>query len=439
MADETITQTNVELPATAPGAATEVGLVAVFSESPNVGGPIPLAGRCCLGRDRGADVVLEDPKVSRRHAMLEPVAGGVVITDLGSHNGTFLGGCRLGAPGTLAPVGSTVRVGKTLLRVVGDVHRFRDYPAQPREPLVGGPALDGVRRQIEVLGPCSSPVLVQGETGTGKELTARALHRASGRDGRFVALNCAALAAELVEAELFGHSRGAFSGSRRARTGLFRSAHGGTLLLDEVGDLALGLQAKLLRVVEDGQVRPLGEDEPTSVDVRIIAATNRDLQRRVEQGAFRADLLHRIAASRLVLPPLRDRVEDIPLLAVHFLRPSGVRLSTPAMELLLEWRWPGNVRELVHALNLAVTQACHRGREQIWAEDLPPQLAHPPARPLELAGTADEQLRSQIEAALRRHRGNVVRVARQLGLHRSRLYEAFSRLGIDPARYRESG
>jgi DNA-binding NtrC family response regulator len=428
MRDETLTQTGIDPSAAARPLAGVIGVVVVFSELSAPAGAFGVSTRRCIGREATADILLVDPRVSRLHAELEVCDGGVLVTDLSSHNGTFVDGVRLSEPRVLARIGSTLRVGKTLLRVVGDVRRFRDLPRAPGFPLVGGPSLQQLRQQILRIGTARQPVLVCGETGTGKELVARALHDASGRPGKLVTLNCATLPADLVESELFGHAKGAFSGSQRPRAGLFRTAHQGTLLLDEIGELDLPLQAKLLRVVEEAAVRPVGVDEPVPVDVRIVAATHRDLDALVQAGSFRADLLHRLAATRLVLPPLRERIEDIPDLVEHFLGESDVRCSAVAMERLFVMPWPGNVRELRNVVQDAAMRARDAGRDRIQPEDLP-------ATPVQEEPL--EELRTRLEAALTRRRGNAAQVARDLGWHRSRLYEAFTRLGIDLEAYRE--
>ncbi|MEJ7734545.1 MAG: sigma 54-interacting transcriptional regulator [Polyangiaceae bacterium] len=246
----------------------------------------------------------------------------------------------------------------------------------PRDPrLVGGPSLAEVRRRIDLAKGSPLAVLVEGETGAGKEVVAGCIHAASGRTGELVEVNCAAIPPELVESELFGHARGAFSGSDRARTGLFRTADGGTLLLDEIGELPGALQAKLLRVLETGEVRPVGEDRAVTVDVRVIAATNRSLDELASRGAFREDLLYRVAALRIAVPPLRDRLEDLPALTLHFLAGSGVDIAPRAMEVLLRHRWPGNARQLRNLLAAAVATTRAAGRKVIGAGDVSALLA----------------------------------------------------------------
>src|SRR3954470_8870221 len=232
--------------------------------------------------------------------------------------------------------------------------------------LVGrGPALEAVARQIDLVAPTDAAVLILGESGTGKELVARELHRRSGRSSKpLIKVNCAAVPRELYESEFFGHARGAFTGALRDRAGRFELADGGTLFLDEVGEIPLELQAKLLRVLQEGELERVGEERTRKVDVRLIAATNRDLRAEAEAGRFRQDLYYRLSVVPVELPPLRKRVEDVPLLAEHFLAQSARRFGRPKPRLTLanvqalqHYHWPGNVRELQHVIERAVITA----------------------------------------------------------------------------------
>ena len=428
--DNTDTHTVGELVA----AATQPvpGVVLVFDRN----GPMLRAYRVDrarrLGRDESMDIVVDDGKVSRFHAELTPTHGGIAITDAGSRNGTFVSGRRVGPERVTVPFGSVMRIGRALFIALADVRAFDvSVPGDPA--MVGGASLDPVRRSITNFGRGRIPVLVRGETGTGKELVARALHSASNREGPFLAVNCAALPMELVESELFGHRRGAFSGSDHSRRGLFRSADGGTLLLDEIGDLPLDAQAKLLRVLETGEVRAVGEDLARAVDVRVVAATNRDLAAMMAVDHFREDLFHRIATVQIELPPLRERPEDVPLLIGHFLAETGVTVSVFAMEKLIVHRWPGNVRELKNTLAGAVAAASSRESHEIQVEDLDDLTEPASVRREELS---DDALRARIVAALEQSGGNVSQAARDLGMRRARIYELLATLHIDPAEFR---
>ncbi|MFK3740890.1 sigma-54-dependent transcriptional regulator [Massilia sp. TN1-12] len=325
-------------------------------------------------------------------------------------------------------------------------------PAQPPAgdgDLVGSSdAMREVHKQIGRAAASVLPVLVLGETGTGKEVVARALHRHSARAGRpFVAVNCAAIPGELLESELFGHVRGAFTGAAAEREGCFRAADGGVLLLDEIGDMPLDVQAKILRVLQEGEVVPLGSNRAVRVDVRIIAATHRDLGAAVRDGQFRADLLYRLDVLPIRLPPLRERPDDIIPLAELFLQraaagsPSKL-LGADAAQRLLRRPWPGNARELRNAM-----ERCHARfrHDVIGAADLDaildaplsnPAVPSAPAvpeewltQPLPLAVERLERL--MLEHALTEAQGNRAEAARRLGIHRQLLYRKLAQYGID--------
>jgi DNA-binding NtrC family response regulator len=307
-------------------------------------------------------------------------------------------------------------------------------PEAPEEEIVtGDAALREVLALVDRVAPTDVPVLVAGESGTGKELVARRIHARSARAaGPFVAVNAAALPESLAESELFGHERGAFTGADRARAGRFEEAHGGTLFLDEIGELAPALQAKLLRVLEDGRVRRLGSERDVAVDVRLVAATNRDLSHEVETGGFRRDLYFRLAVVPVALPPLRERPGDVALLARHFAARLAARHRVPApeitpeaLEALSARDWPGNVRELRNALERAVVV---RGGLAIRAEDVRPAAAS--AAP---ALTLDEDTRAREAAleALRLSGGNRDAAARKLGISVRTLYYRLRRWGLN--------
>ncbi|HET6437348.1 MAG TPA: sigma-54 dependent transcriptional regulator [Anaeromyxobacter sp.] len=310
----------------------------------------------------------------------------------------------------------------------------------PVAGLVGrSEAMQEVVQKLRRVAPQKTTVLLQGESGTGKELLARALHDLSPRAAfPFVAVNCGAIPAELIESELFGHLRGAFTDARRDKKGLAVEADGGTLFLDEVGELPLGLQVKLLRLLQEEEVRPVGDTRARRVDVRVLAATSRDLERAVQAGQFRSDLYWRLNVVVLLLPPLRDRPGDIPELAAHFLarfaplRPelSDLSFTATALEALAAHRWPGNVRELEHAVERAVVLA---DGPEIGEEDLPDTVRAPPRASVPLSGPgetfslkrATRKLEEQlIGAALERTGGNRTRAAELLEIsYRALLYK----------------
>jgi two-component system response regulator HydG len=297
------------------------------------------------------------------------------------------------------------------------------------------PAMQALLKRAARFAGSSAPVVIRGETGTGKEVVARVLHASSGRaKGPFVAVNVAALPAELLESELFGHGKGAFTGAAGARRGLFEEATGGTLFLDEIGELPMPLQAKLLRVLQDGEVRRVGESRAFAVDARICCATHRDLARRVEEGAFREDLYYRLKVLTLEVPPLRERHEDVLPLAAHFLaleKAGAVGFTPGAKERLLAWPWPGNVRELENAVKHGAALATG-GRVDVG--DLPEELAREvgaSARRLKASERASpvppmkslaEVERAHVLAVLDACNGSQAQAARVLGIGRNTLW-----------------
>jgi two-component system response regulator HydG len=293
---------------------------------------------------------------------------------------------------------------------------------------------------LERIAPSNVPILIEGESGTGKDLLARAAHAMSSRASRpYVALNMSAIPENLAESELFGHEKGAFTGAEQARPGFFAEAEGGTLFLDEVGLLPPALQPKLLRVLQDGEYIPVGSRKPRKADVRIIAATNENLQRSVREGKFREDLWFRLRVVPLRLPPLRERKEDVPLLVEHLVKKHALRLARPplqpdaeAMKALLDHAWPGNIRELEHAIERGLLLA--RGAV-ITLQDLPPELsqqAQDPAGGSEgrYRRARDAWERKYFEDLLREAGGSAARAAELAGIHRSTLYEKLTRYGL---------
>jgi DNA-binding NtrC family response regulator len=300
-------------------------------------------------------------------------------------------------------------------------------------PAVLSSTLHGVRELIERIGPSDASVLITGEHGTGKELVARWIHAASDRaEEPLVALNAGGLADGVFESECFGHVKGAFTDAKQDRAGSFELAHGGTLFLDEIGTVPLGQQAKLLRVLESGELQRVGSSHALRVDVRVIAATNCDLHCAADEGRFRPDLLYRLNTVELLLPPLRERREDIEPLARHFLAQYARRYERAALDLapealaaLVAYDWPGNVRELKHALERAVLLA--RGDRVDLGALLLPRDRRGASRPIDLVPLVEAE-RSLIESALARAQGRVTRAAELLGLSRSALYRRLERL-----------
>jgi DNA-binding NtrC family response regulator len=309
------------------------------------------------------------------------------------------------------------------------------------ENIVGTtPAMLAVYKTVARLVDSKATVLIQGESGTGKELIARAIHFNGLRAERpFVAVECASLAESLLESELFGHVRGAFTGAVETKKGLFEIADGGTIFLDEIAEISLGLQAKLLRVLQEQEIRRVGGTQPIQLDVRVIAATNKDVEALVKAGRFREDLFYRLNVVTLHLPPLRERQEDIALLANHFLRKHSEadhklisHITPDAMELLCTYHWPGNVRELDHTIERAVTLTMNSA---LLPADLPPRLQQQTAGPrlttaLQLL-SLEELEKQHIQAVLRATEGNKKRAAQILGINRRSLYRMAKRYGLD--------
>ncbi|HLH78298.1 MAG TPA: sigma-54 dependent transcriptional regulator [Candidatus Binataceae bacterium] len=300
-------------------------------------------------------------------------------------------------------------------------------------------AIQQIFRLMEKVARTDSSILIAGESGTGKELVARAIHFGSERaDNRFLPINCGALPETLLESELFGYKRGAFTGATQDKVGLLKAADKGTLFLDEIGEMPLQLQVKLLRALQERECYPVGGNEPVRFDVRLLCATNRDLEREVSEGRFREELLYRINVITLKLPALRDRKDDIPLLANHFLAKyeknherSGMRFSKGAMRLLINYQWPGNVRELENAVERAVILA---ETEVIHSQDLPDKLHHARIATTDLEGfelTLEELEREHIKRILAKVGGDKAKAAEILGIHLSTLYRKVQRLKLD--------
>lgn len=318
-----------------------------------------------VGGATECDLVLADPTVSRRHAELHRHPAGVRIRDLGSTNGTLYEGLRIGE--AVVPFGSVLSVGKTRLKVVpkeAEVH------LTPAEALTFGDLVGADVRMRELfslladVAPSDATVLLEGETGTGKELVAHALHTQSERAHRpIVVFDCSSVPRDLIESALFGHVRGAFTGATSNRQGAFRAANGGTIFLDEIGELPLDLQPKLLRVLESRQVQMVGADTYEQVNVRVVAATNRKLKQEVREGRFREDLYYRLAVVRIAMPALRERLDDIPLLVERFMKRAGkldeAMVDPAGYKALQRYHWPGNVRELKNVVDRALS--LHRG------------------------------------------------------------------------------
>jgi DNA-binding NtrC family response regulator len=396
-----------------------------------------------IGREAECAIHLANTDVSRQHATLQRSAteAGVFVVDRDSRNGTRVNGKKV----------QRARLRENdILRVGGCVFAVSETSAdsfsEVAPGLLGGAALKRALAPLARAAHSDLAIVLEGETGTGKEVVARAIHTLSGRSGKLVAINCAALPEGLAEAELFGYRRGAFTGAERASLGFFRSAEGGTLLLDEVSDLPLVVQAKLLRAIEERAVQPLGEATPVPIDVRVVVAGQSSLFEAVKRQEFRADLLARLNGVTLYLPPLRERRSDVALLFSHFLRElrpdDGPELQPEFVERLVLHDWPFNVREVVQlARRLAVLQGAesvlrvqHLPREMRSSSASSPSHALPRVEAEQAQGQQAQSLElASLLAALQATGGNVTRAAARLGVTRQRAYRLLEEQAVDLA------
>jgi transcriptional regulator with GAF, ATPase, and Fis domain len=436
-----------------------------------------LTGELVVGRESDAQIQVPDQAVSRAHAMFKQESDGWILRDLGSRNGTIVDGMFVRE----VPLehGSEVRIGDAIFKFVEkDAGIHLRYPidggigrrSSKVPELVGGAQIDAVALEVERIAPTGLSSIILGETGTGKEVVARALHRLSGRRGQFCAINCAAIPQNLIESELFGYRRGAFSGADRDKPGIVKLADGGTLFLDEIGDMPLDAQAKLLRVLQSREVFPIGGTVAEHVDIRVVCATHRDLNRYAHEGKFRGDLLARLNEHTTRLPPLRERKEDIFQLTNGFARAfgsPGAAISYSFWLAMFHYDWPYNVRELENAIKRAAALAPEgrfdavvlpeaiRERMKTYGlkEPLPEdseelmdthveggRATHPPRPGAPGGASAPARRGAPSEVELRemlvRHHGNIAAVGRELGKERMQVHRWLKKYGIDHEQYR---
>jgi DNA-binding NtrC family response regulator len=428
--------------------STRPGLIVVWSGQAPVLRAVEIDDSgVVLGRELVASLgSLDDDRLSRQHARLRAVPGGLVVTDLASRNGTYVAGTRIEREAWVhGPV--VIRAGRTIAIATPDVRRFLGARVERAGDAVVGPTLAGAWRRIELAARTGDNLLVTGESGTGKELAARAFHAATGASGELVSVNCAAIPAGVAERLLFGTRRGAYSGADHDADGYLVAADRGTLFLDEVGELDPMVQAKLLRALESREVLPLGAAKPRRIELRVVAATLRDLRDEVAERRFRDDLYHRIGRPEVHLAPLRERLEDIPWLAAHTAERAapGLPLSPALIETCLLRPWPGNARELIGEIRRAALAARDAGDAELGATALDPTagLRIERRESVSLSGSAPGLLgaapspaparraplpdRDTVARALAAEGGNVVRTARALGLHRNQLRRFLAR------------
>lgn len=405
------------------------------------------AGHHPAGRsiEEGEGVTLDDPRASRHHATFHVSSrtARVRVSDEGSRNGTWVNGERVEE--AWLEDGDVIRCADSHLL-------FRLQPASDEDAAIEGllgraPTIRALRATLDRVASHEVVVLVTGESGTGKEVVARAIHRLSGRDGAFVAINCAAIPEQLAESQLFGHRAGAFTGANRDHEGMFRAAQGGTVFLDEIGDLPLVLQPKLLRALEDRTVVPVGATEAVAFDARVVAATNVTLGTAIDDGEFRGDLYARIAEFELALPPLRERREDVLLLLADAFDDAGLPPLDPELvALLLNHDWPYNVRELRAVGRELIVRGSDK--EQLTADMVRHRLAvaadaeDEDVEPVERSSSSGSSrsappTREELEAILERNKGNVRAIARETGRSRMQVYRWVEQHGFDLDQYRD--
>jgi DNA-binding NtrC family response regulator len=418
-------------------------------------GPSRSSARLFEGGQRHLLLYVADAWMSTLHATLRRSGERWIVQDAGSRNGTLLNG----QPCSRAVLkdGDVLELGHALFLFRESVPRTSDdtpdldvsrlHPPAPGLATMV-PALAAEVARLGSIARSTVSVVIHGETGSGKELAARALHLLSGRGGSFVAVNCGGIAKTLVETEMFGYRKGAFSGADEDRPGLIRSAEKGTLFLDEIADLSPGAQSALLRALQESEVLPVGGTKPVKIDVRVLAATHFDLQRQVNEGAFRSDLFARISGFTVRLPPLRERREDLGMLVGDILRHKAPELldrfsfTTDAARALYRHNWPLNIRELEKCLTAALVLSAGDPIEishlPDWARSLPtpPRPAPPPPPENRVVSAAALRQREELVALLKEHRGNVSSIARAMGKARMQVQRWLKRFGLDPQSYR---
>jgi transcriptional regulator of acetoin/glycerol metabolism len=411
------------------------GLVVIFSEGrPKCVGVRLDKKPIEIGRVASEGVfVVDDDRVSRRHARIAIKGESVRVTDLDSRNGVFVDGKRV-LDETFARLPRLLRVGQTLFRFTPDIRPFLRSVVEVTAEGIVGPTLRASRDWINRAAAAGDTLLLTGPSGSGKELAARAYH-ATGRfaTGPFIAVNCAAIPQGLAERLLFGAKKGAYSGATSDSEGYVQAADHGTLFLDEVAELDLGVQPKLLRVLEMREVLALGAAHPKKVDLQVCAATLKDLRGEVSAGRFREDLYYRIGRPEVRLPSLIDRLEELPALAAAELTRADAKLvpSSGFLEACALRAWPGNVREFLREVRQAARAALDGGRSVVESKDLSPSAGEEISAEVK-SSSQPELSRDAIEAGLKREQGNVTRAARALGMHRNQLRRWLTRHNVDP-------
>jgi transcriptional regulator with GAF, ATPase, and Fis domain len=407
-----------------------------------------------VGTRKENEMVLKDETMSRTHFEIKQTKDGYLLTDSGSLNGVFINGLRVKE--AFLSAGNVIRAGKTELKFLPMDETFEVVPSSKTRfvNLIGGStAMRKIYTIIDKVAPTDVTVIIEGESGTGKELIASAIHEKSKRVKKpFVVFDCSAVAENLIESELFGHEKGSFTGATGLRHGAFELGDSGTVFLDEIGELNIELQPKLLRVLESRTIRRVGGDRPLPIDVRVVAATNRNLEAEVKKGNFREDLFYRLNVVPIYLPPLRKRKEDIPLIVDHFIEMHNKEhadraiegITTGAMELLMSYDWPGNVRELRNTVNRALS---FMDGKQITPEDIPERVRVPIAKAeLDIRDDlgfkdAKEQWiasfeKQYLEEVLKKNNFNISAAAKEAGIDRKSVQRLVKKYGLNAGRSR---
>jgi len=409
-----------------------------------------------VGKRESNDLVIPDKAVSRNHFEIEYQSDSFLLRDLSSTNGTFLNGSRV-KEAYLAP-GDVIRIGNTNLEFVAFDEKVQIEPSAKEEfgDMVGkSRKMRQIFSILEKIAPTHATVIIEGETGTGKDLVARAIHEHSARKEKpFVVFDCSAVAPNLIESELFGHEKGAFTGAVKSRAGVFEVALGGTVFLDEIGELTSDLQPKLLRALEQREIKRVGANTTTKIDVRVICATNKNLRKEVDEGRFREDLYYRLSVVKVLLPPLRDRPEDIPIIIERFLSrgkynelPDGAlkvtRVEDDALKALGRYDWPGNVRELSNVIERAVSFVEGNSINKAHLDFIFAEMSHGEERTERMAVDADIPFKDAkqrvvesfekeyLEELIKQHGGNLSKAAREAKIDRKHLRNLLKKYNID--------
>jgi DNA-binding NtrC family response regulator len=452
---ETLEQSESLRPDALVGPAPTPGLIVIFEAGLPAAIPVPIVdGELKLGRDHEIFTAHPDARVSRQHAVVRCDGHRFTIVDLGSRNGTIADGKRLKADAP-TEVTRVIRIGDVLLVPVRNIEPIQRLGVRVANGRVEGPALQEALAAACHAARLGSTLHITGESGAGKEGMARAFHAAAPSSGPFTAVNCATIPEGVAERLLFGAKRGAYSGADADAEGYVQASHGGTLFLDEVAELSLAVQAKLLRVLETGEVLPLGAARPRKVDLRFCSATHRDLRAQVAAGKLREDLFFRIATPRVVVPPLRDRPEEIPWLLRAEIERTGLDLTlhVSMVEACLLRVWPGNARELLAETRSAAQVAIAAGASRVeaahlsemagsaFAAPVEPQAPAPAAvaAPTPAPAQGSPPTRAKLSGVLKRCEGNVSAAARELGVHRTQLRRWMERHGLDARAFAPPG